>query len=328
MKEYSAIALFSGGLDSMLCVLYMRKLGYKVTPIFFKSLFFSEARATASAKSAGFDIEVIDISDEHLEMLKYPKYGYGKQLNPCVDCHGLMFKKAGEMLKKYNADFIISGEVLGQRPMSQRMDSMNAVRKLSEVKDVIIRPLCQQLLPDTLPIKEGWVNKNEMLCFSGRGRKNQIKLAAELGLEEWQAPAGGCSLTDKNMVKRLLDLIHHDQLERNHIKYLQIGRHFRLTPKTTMIMGRDEGENTILFEMLGDDIYLWNTEIAGPLSVIVANEEITQELLKLAASLTLGYNKHLDDENGTIQYGNKDSMIGSLDVTALSPDMIKQYRIQ
>lgn len=328
MKEHSAIALFSGGLDSMLSVLFMRNLGYRVIPIFFKSLFFSEERATASAKSAGFDIEVVDISNEHLEMLKNPRYGYGKQLNPCVDCHGLMFRKAGEMLEKYHADFIISGEVLGQRPMSQRMDAMNAVRKLSEMKDLIIRPLCQKLLPDTLPIIKGWVNKEEMLSFSGRGRKNQIKLAAELGLKEWQAPAGGCSLTDKNMVKRLIDLIHYEQLEKKHIKYLQIGRHFRLTPKTTLIMGRDETENTTLMKMLDDDIYIWNTEIPGPLGVVVADEEITLELLESASALVLGYNKHIYESTGTVQYGNKESVIGSITVAPLDNDQIRQYRIQ
>ncbi len=311
----------------MLVVLFMRKLGYHVTPIFFKSLFFSEQKAIESAHSANFDIEVVDISDHHLEMLKNPRYGYGKQLNPCIDCHGLMFRIAGELLTKYNADFIISGEVLGQRPMSQRMDAMNAVRKLSNVKDLIIRPLCQKLLPDTLPIREGWVDKNEMLDFSGRGRKRQIELAEELGLKEWQAPAGGCSLTDKNMVIRLYDLIHHEQLDKNQIKFLQIGRHFRLNNQTKLIMGRDDTENNMLLGLLDEEIYIWNSDIPGPLGVIVTSESMNLDLIKYAASLVLSYNKHLKNQDGSMQYGMRDKLLGSIVVGGIEPNQLEKLRI-
>jgi len=156
-KKYRCFALFSGGLDSMLAVLHMHKLGYEVIPIFFETPFFNSKNAKKVAESIGFELMVHDLTELHLEMLKNPRYGFGKNMNPCIDCHGLMFKEAGRLMKEYNVDFLISGEVMGQRPMSQRKDAMNAVGKLSEVKDLLVRPLSQKLLTDTLPIREEWV---------------------------------------------------------------------------------------------------------------------------------------------------------------------------
>jgi tRNA U34 2-thiouridine synthase MnmA/TrmU len=158
MNNRKALALFSGGLDSLLSVFWMKKLGYEVIPIFFETPFFSSEKAIRVATANELDLKIIDFSLEHLNMLKSPVYGYGKHYNPCIDCHGLMFRTLKQYLDVYQADFVISGEVLNQRPMSQRYDAMNAVKKLSTIGDLIIRPLCQKRLTDTLPIREGWVN--------------------------------------------------------------------------------------------------------------------------------------------------------------------------
>lgn len=201
-RKHKAIALFSGGLDSILAVLHMQKLGYEVIPIFFESPFYPASKARHGAKIAGLKLEIIDITPELVEVLKSPRYGFGKHMNPCIDCHGMMFRKAAEMLEKYKADFLISGEVMGQRPMSQRPDSMNAVAKLSGVRELLVRPLCQRFLMDTKPITEGWVDKEELLDFNGRGRHAQFALAKEYGLTGYDNPGGGCLLTEKHVSER------------------------------------------------------------------------------------------------------------------------------
>lgn len=167
-KKYRCFALFSGGLDSMLSVLHMKKLGFDVLPIFFKTPFFGSENAQKAAEEIGYHLIIHDITDNHINMLLNPRYGYGKHLNPCIDCHGLMFREAAELMSQYKVDFLISGEVLGQRPMSQRKDALNSVGKLSNVKDKIIRPLSQKLLADTFPIREEWVDKEKMLYIQER----------------------------------------------------------------------------------------------------------------------------------------------------------------
>ena len=213
MNKYKAIALVSGGLDSILSALWMQKLGYEVIPLFFETPFFTPKKAKSATCAANLTLTVQNISEDFLQMLKHPRYGFGKNFNPCVDCHGLMFRKAAEFMAESGADFLISGEVLGQRRMSQRMDTLNAVRKLSGVAELIIRPLSQKLLPDTKPIVEGWIDKNNLLDFNGRGRKRQIQLAKEFKLSTFVSPGGGCLLTESNYCKKLKDLFDYDQLD-------------------------------------------------------------------------------------------------------------------
>jgi tRNA-specific 2-thiouridylase len=325
-KTYKALALFSGGLDSLLSVLWMRKLGVEVIPIFFRTPFFTEERPLETAKANGIEITVIDFSIEHLEMLRHPQYGFGKNFNPCIDCHGLMFHTAGNLLEKYNADFLISGEVLSQRPMSQRRDAMNSVGKLSGYKDLLIRPLCQRLLDDTKPIREGWINKEDLLAFNGRSRKPQMELAKELGVVTFPHPAGGCRLTDKNYSLRLQDLITYNQLELDYINLLRYGRHFRLTESTKLIVGRDEADNDGMTALDLGDIYLMDEENPGPIGIIQGIDQST-EILNLSAGIVAFYIKKSPDEV-TISYGRRFPLEHKLRISKTEADIVAKYMIK
>lgn len=297
MKEHKAIALFSGGLDSILAVKWMQSRGYTVYPVFFRAPYLKADRAVISAADNGLDLEVIDVSEEHLQLLYKPVYGFGKHLNPCIDCHGFMFRKAAEMLAVKQADFIISGEVLGQRPMSQRRDALDSVGKLSGVKDLIIRPLCQLHLSDTKPIREGWVDKSDLLDFHGRGRYAQLNLASQLGVSKFPPPAGGCLLTDRNYCLRLQDLLDRKQETQEQLELLSYGRHFRLTDNLKLIIGRDEADNDALEIHFSKGYRMLARDMFGPLGLLVG-EEPDEKTMETALQIFLYY--HPKAEPGTV----------------------------
>ncbi len=325
-KKYRVFALYSGGLDSLLSIKYMEQLGYEVVPIFFKTPFFGPKSAIKCAEKAGIKVEVIDITDTHLEMLKNPRYGFGKNLNPCIDCHGLMFATAMKKMEEYNIDFIISGEVLGQRPMSQKKNSMNAVGKLSGNKDLIIRPLCQRLLADTLPIREGWVKKEEMLDIQGRSRARQMQMAKEMGIEEYNTPGGGCLLTDTNYCKRLKDLFEYDMVTSRNLEYLKWGRHFRLNADTKLVIGRTKYDNESMTEYTDQEIVLKSKDIAGPLGIINSKNPPTNEELELACSILLRYNNKVDG-SATVSYGLKFQLENDLLCESINNIDLDKYKI-
>lgn len=306
MEKRKAIALFSGGLDSMLSVLWMKKLNFEIIPVFFKSYFYNEAKAEPICKSIGLTLQVVDISEQMISVIKNPKYGFGKNMNPCIDCHALMFREAGKLLHDFHASFLLSGEVLGQRPMSQRLDSMNAVAKYSSYKDLIIRPLSQKLLKDTLPIKKGWVNKDDMLDIQGRSRKRQMELAEYFGIQEYHNPGGGCSLTEKSFSVRLADLVKYDSLEPSYVETLHYGRHFRISNNMKLIVGRNEKDNTQLSEYSTKTIQLRVSNHQGPLGLLYIkgsdysdNVDKLDELnvtnnVRIAASIFLSFANRAD----------------------------------
>lgn len=325
-RKHKAIALFSGGLDSMLAVLHMQKLGYQVIPIFFESPFYPATKARHGAKVAGLKIEVVDITSDLIEVLKNPRYGFGKHLNPCIDCHGLMFRKAAEMLDKLQADFIISGEVMGQRPMSQRPDSMNAVAKLSGVKDLLVRPLCQKFLSDTKPIREGWVDKDELLDIHGRGRYRQLALAEEFGLKDFEMPGGGCLLTDKQVSQKVADLLKHDQLTPYYLRFLQEGRRVRISENMLLIVTRTKFESDYITPKLEDEIVIKAADIAGPLGVILG-QDFSQEDLYMAGSVILSYINKLKAAKAKVEYGKKFKLTNSFEVEALDRQELNKMLI-
>jgi tRNA-uridine 2-sulfurtransferase len=319
--NYKAIALYSGGLDSILSVLWMKRLGYEVVPIFFESYFFTAESARWYARKAGFEIEVVSIGEELLEVIRKPRYGFGGNLNPCIDCHALMFKKAGELRETYSADFLISGEVLAQRPMSQRFDAMNAVSKHSGYRDYIIRPLCQKLLPDTLPIKEGWVSKDELLDIQGRGRQRQMALAEELGLEDYKNPGGGCALTDKGYSIRLKDLMDNDMLSREYIAFLPYGRHFRLNDNVKIIVGKNAKDNAELYRIREDELAVRAVNSLGPVGVVNSKKTVTKEDIELAAQIVLSFTNRADEVD-VVEYGEGSEFISKITVAKIPKEKL------
>jgi tRNA-uridine 2-sulfurtransferase len=245
-NQITALALFSGGLDSILATKLIQKQGIKVIPICFESPFFGSAKAKNIAKKIGIKLKVIQLKDDYLEIVRNPKFGYGKNLNPCIDCHSFMFQKLGSMLKELKADFLISGEVLGQRPKSQNKIALATVAKNCGYKDLIIRPLSQKLLPDTKPLLEGWVDKTLLEEIQGRNRARQLELLEEFGIIEYPSPAGGCLLTEKRICSRLQDLMDHKMDSYDFVELLRHGRHFRLNKNTKLILGRQKKDNEYL----------------------------------------------------------------------------------
>ncbi|MCF7913406.1 MAG: tRNA (5-methylaminomethyl-2-thiouridylate)-methyltransferase [Candidatus Cloacimonetes bacterium] len=327
IRQHKCIALFSGGLDSILAVKHMERLGYQVKAVFFETPFFEAESALQAAKANEIDLQVIDVLPQYLQVLENPRYGYGKNMNPCVDCHGFMFRMAAELLTETGADFLISGEVLGQRPMSQRKDAMNAVAKLSGVKDLLVRPLCQQFLADTLPIREGWVDKAEMLDIQGRGRQRQLDMAREFGVTEFQNPAGGCKLTDIKYSRKLKDLLLHKQLNDDTIKYLKYGRHFRLNEHTKLIVGRDKAENEHLSLLTTDEIVVKTVDFHGPLGIICKTGTVTETELKTAAGIVLRYNNNVDNE-AEVAWGENFSLNNIIKVEKYTPAEVQELMIK
>ncbi|MCD4817367.1 MAG: hypothetical protein K8S23_01600 [Candidatus Cloacimonetes bacterium] len=325
-KIYRVYAMFSGGLDSILSVIYMKKLGYEVIPIFFKTPFFTPENAQKAADENGFELTVIDITKQHIEMMKAPRYGFGKNMNPCIDCHGLMFRELSKLMEENKIDFLISGEILGQRPMSQRKDALNSVAKLSSVKDLIIRPLCQKLLVDTKPIREGWVKKEEMLDIQGRGRYRQIALAKEYGIKSFSNPGGGCVLTDIQYSIKLKDLVEHNMFEEKYIKFLRIGRHFRLSDNVKMIIGRNSDDNEKLSKLITDEIIFKHLEIPGPLAIINSKHKLQKNEIELVASLLLRYHQKIENE-AIVHFGENHKLENSIQVTKMPREEVKKYQL-
>ena len=325
MKK-KVLALFSGGLDSLVSVFWMKKLGFEVIPIFFETPFFSPEKAIFVSKANGLDLKIINFSEEHLEMLLSPIYGYGKHFNPCIDCHGLMFRHLKKYLEEYQADFIISGEVLNQRPMSQRLDAMNAVKKLSSIGDLIVRPLCQKFLSDTLPIREGWVNKDDLLNISGRSRAPQLAIAARFGLKEIPNSGGGCLLTDKGYTKRLKELIDHNQLNMKNIAFLKVGRHFRLSAEIKLVINRHSDEMKYLLENISNQTILKCANVPGPIGILNSQLPISDDDLRAAGSILIRYCPKASD-NEIVRFGPQFNLINEMFCTRFTDAQIDKYRI-
>lgn len=306
-----ALSVFSGGLDSMLASELVSRQGIEVTALFFETPFFTSHRARKSAASMDLPIKVIDITERHLEIVKNPKFGHGVNMNPCIDCHALMFRLAGEMLDREKAQFIISGEVLGQRPMSQNRRSLSLVAAESGMKGLLLRPLSAKLLPPTIPEQEGWVDRQELMDFSGRSRKPQMALAQKFHIHDYPAPAGGCLLTDIVFSRRLRDLLKaNSNPSPNEIELLKTGRHFRLDKHSKIIVGRNQAENQIIGSLAQrDDLILDTLSVPGP--TVLLSGEAGGEIEELAAVIAVSYSDARDDRPGevVIRKGNIDRII-------------------
>jgi tRNA-specific 2-thiouridylase len=284
-----AIALFSGGLDSILAVRLIQEQGIDVLGLTFSTPFFGARKARAAAEPIHLPLTVLDITVEHLATLKAPRYGYGRNMNPCIDCHTLMLKKAGEKMNEWQADFIFTGEVLGQRPMSQTRQSLHVVAKNSGFEPFVLRPLSARLLPVTKPEEQGKVNRERLLDIQGRGRKRQMELARVFGIKKYSNPAGGCLLTDPEFSRRLQDLFNAAADTRiRDIELLKYGRHFRIGGGIKVIVGRNQKDNDMLLRLSeASDTVITTRDYPGPVTLVP--EGCLGESLSHAVSLGVFY---------------------------------------
>jgi len=296
-----ALSVFSGGLDSMLATQLIRVQGIDVLALFFETPFFSSKRAETSARSMDLPLKIIDITHRHLEVVKRPKHGYGGNMNPCIDCHALMFRIAGEMLQRENSHFVISGEVLGQRPMSQNKQSLARVASESDLGGLLLRPLSAKHLPPTIPEEKGWVKRELLMDFQGRTRKPQMELARKFNIKGYPSPAGGCLLTEKVFSRRLKDLLseQHDP-DRKDIALLKLGRHFRIAPHAKLIVGRNKTENEEIRALSRkNDLLLSSISVPGP-TVLVSGMP-SNTALNLAAAITVAYSDVGNNESVAVR---------------------------
>ncbi len=272
-KTKRALGITSGGLDSILSALVLRDLGIDVSWISFKTPFFSSHAAVKAAESLNIPILVKDITKEYLVLLDAPRAGFGKNMNPCMDCHALMFNLAGLEMERVGADFLFSGEVVGQRPKSQTKNSMRYVEKNSGYDGLILRPLSAKQLCETIPEKNGWVDREKLLGITGRSRKVQMGMAEQYGIKDYPTPAGGCLLTDNIFSGRLRDLMYvQKDFEIRELNLLKYGRHFRINNDLKLIVGRSkmDNDNILKFYRKDKDILIHPASIPGPVVIAVS----------------------------------------------------------
>jgi len=310
MNERAALGLFSGGLDSILACRVVADQGVRVTALKFVTPFFDHdllAKKSeyidAMRRQYGLAVEVIDISAGYLRLLDNPAHGFGKHFNPCIDCKILMLTRARELMPAYGASFLLTGEVLGQRPMSQRRDTLRVIERDSGCTGLLLRPLCARLMPPTQAELTGLVDRDALYAFSGRGRKAQKQLAARLGIADYPTPAGGCLLTDPNLAARIKHFYQglfagDGQRAVDDVRLLTLGRHFKLDDDIWFIVGRDERENDRLLAMRGPDDWLLHMPTRpGPLGLLrhahdkLAGSGREAAIIREAAGLVVRFGK-------------------------------------
>jgi len=296
-----ALALLSGGLDSTLAIKVVLEQGIDVVAANFYTPFClcnqkgsckNEARRVA--EEFGIELKVISLSSQYLEIVKNPKHGYGKNLNPCIDCRILMLKNAKKLMEEKGASFLITGEVLGQRPRSQYLAALKIIEREGGLDGLVLRPLSAKLLPLSVPEKEGWVNREKLLEISGRSRKPQIDLADKYGIRDYPCPAGGCLLTDRGFAQRMKDLMTHSEITLNDVELLKTGRYFRLSLQTNLVVGRNKKENERLLRLANtDDICFEPVEVKGPIGI--GRGDFDQTMISLASKIMARYSDGNDE---------------------------------
>jgi len=325
-----AVALVSGGLDSLLAVRLVQAQGIEVVPLHMLTpfagrsdpSFFEELEQRYGIKGC----RLVDVREAFLPLLRNPPHGFGKHLNPCIDCKILFLQKAREIMDEEGASFIVTGEVVGQRPMSQRKEVLSVIEKAAGVEGLLLRPLSARLLPPSLPEKRGWVDRDRLEAIGGRGRKRQLELAQSFGWRHLPSPAGGCLLTDPAFSKRLRDLLDHlpngTLPSLRDLELLKVGRHFRLLPDLKLIVGRCKGENERIQSLATpEDVLLVPVGFPGPYGLLVGRTN--EEGLSLALSIMARYCKG----EGPFVFCYKGKKSGRRKVNPLSPEEIEKWLI-
>ena len=340
-RQIRAVSLISGGLDSMLSTKLMMDQGIHVEGINFFTGFCVEGHTHAIRKQKsdkpkrnnalwvadqlGIKLHIVDVIEPYRDVLLNPKHGYGKNMNPCLDCKGFMVKQALKWIKENDFDFIITGEVVGQRPMSQRKDTMPVVQEESGAQDLLLRPLCAQHLPPTKPELEGWVDREQLLDFSGRTRKPQMALAQQYGFTDYATPAGGCCfLTDKQYSDKLVDMWQargNREYQLDDLMMLKVGRHIRPNGRFKLIVAREEGEVKFLEGYRNQYSNLYPTSCNGPLALI--DGEPNQEDLQLAARILARYSQGRNEDSVDVEIKLASGITQSFSVKPFAAEEIK-----
>ena len=329
VKIMKALGLLSGGLDSTLATKLILDQGIDVVTINFTSPFCLCSRggcgAVEVAKKFNIPIKIVKKGEDYLRIIRNPKHGYGKNMNPCIDCRIYTLKKAKKYAKQIGASLIFTGEVLDERPMSQHMRALKIIEKESGLKGKILRPLSAKLLPETYAEKKGWVNREKFLDIRGRGRKPQIELAKNLKINDYPCPSGGCLLTYKEFADKVRDLFKHKKkVDIKDIELLKIGRHFRFN-KNKIIVGRNENENKQLLKMKKkDDYYFEIPDFMGPITILQGPK--TKKSIERASGLTIRYSDS-KEKNVLIKFG-KEKLNKSIIIKPLSEEDIEKMRIR
>ena len=307
----------------MLAAVVLRQQGIAVHWISYETPFFSADKARQAARALDIPLTVKNITDVYLPMLKNPPCGYGRHMNPCLDCHSLMIRLSGEMMEELSCRFVFTGEVMGQRPMSQTKSSMRYVEKHSDIEGFLLRPLSARLLPETIPEKEGWVDRDRLGDISGRSRKAQMAMAEEYGVTEYPAPAGGCLLTEQIFSERLADLFQHQSVyTENELHLLRYGRHFRLSPTAKLIVGRtrQDNDNILKYQDCPNCAVLKVDQFPGPIAILSGRAD--ESILMLAAGICVGYSKapNGDPTRVLVSTGEKKKIVQMMGVPAKSID--------
>ncbi len=340
-----AVALISGGLDSLLAAKLIQDQGIQVEGINFYTGFCVEGHTHAIrkkdkdkvkrnnalwvAEQLGIKLHIIDIVEEYKDVVINPKHGYGANLNPCLDCKIFMVRKAHEWLQQNNFDFIITGEVMGQRPMSQRKKTLPVVSAESGAEDLLLRPLCAHNLPETRPEKEGWVDREKLHSITGRSRKPQMQLARQFGFEDYAQPAGGCCfLTDQNYAVKLQDLWDnrgHKSYELDDIMLLKVGRHIRPSKAFKLIIAREEGETRFLSGYRKQFQSIKTVSHAGPLTLI-EGDKLDAAQIELACAITARFSQGRDAESVEVLFSNPDQSSQQIHIKPL-PEIQQEWYI-
>ena len=284
-------SLMSGGLDSQLAVRVLQRAGAEIEGVCFVTPFFSPKAAEQAAAALGIPLNVVDFTDDEIALIENPPHGFGGAMNPCIDCHATMIRRAGEMMLARGFDFVATGEVMGQRPMSQNKQSLGIVAKSSGLEGRLVRPLSALLLEPTLPETEGKLDRTRLLDLQGRGRERQIQLAAEFGIVNYPSPAGGCKLTEEGYGRKLKDLLEHEGLRtRRLVELLAVGRHFRLPDGTGLIVGRDRNDNAVLKAESARGMLIASEGLPGPTALLVGGPKSDADLAR-ARQIVAAYTK-------------------------------------
>jgi len=313
-----AVHLYSGGLDSTIVLEILKSWGAKTYPLHVTHKFLTIKRLPEIP-----GLKTLDATEEFIEIVKSPQHGYGKNFNPCIDCRILMLKKAKKYMTELKADFVTTGEVLDQRPMSQRLDTMMRIEREAGLEGLVVRPLSGGLLPTTIPEQKGMIDRDKMLKLKGRSRKFELAFAAKNDIKDYFSPSGGCLLTDPGFSRRLADAMRYQEdMDEEAVERLKIGRHFRIAPDAKLIVGRNEEENNKLEEFAGPFYFLFVPDIGSPNTILEGNKKY----LKLAAAVTARYSDRNQEKNIEVQYRQK-KKTGKITVDPISDDELAQWRI-